>query len=181
MHQKPVKLQKLFLIGSGSANVAFTFHDAEQVTTHKRRSGANAESIDDLVGDGSGSKLVCREIHLKQLAVSLDGEDAAERAEAQRLRFLVVKTEYGVCRCKGGMTTKVDLAAGGEPAELIAVAVLKRKGGLGKIVLRRYLLHQLVRQGLIQHAHSSGVTRKNLVGKGIDHILLHVFVPPCCL
>ena len=71
------------------------------------------------------------------------------------------------------MAAQVDLAAGGEPAQMIISALLDAERGLGEVVFDGYLHHQLIAEPLIHNAHRGRISGKDLVGERVNNILLH--------
>ena len=71
------------------------------------------------------------------------------------------------------MAAQVDLAAGGEPAQVVFLALAHGKRRLGKVVFDRDGHHLRLVEPSVHHADGGRIAGKDMVGKRINDILAH--------
>lgn len=71
------------------------------------------------------------------------------------------------------MAAQVDLAAGGEPAQVIFLPLAHGKRRLGEVVFDRDGHHLRLVKPSVHHADGGRIAGKDVVGKRINDILAH--------
>ncbi len=163
------------LIGLHGAYLSFVFEHAQDVSIHvslKRLDTAECRS--EFITDGKRLKPEGGEVHAEHIALLFDRKPSAERIKADDRAVGLDKIQDNIRRCKRRVAAQLDLAAGSEPAQAVAAAVLYAESCFREIVLDGDLLHQLVVEPLVHYAHRRRISGKYLVGERIYNILLHV-------
>lgn len=163
MNKKSVNLLDLFKVRLEAADNLFVIDNAEKVTRNVCLHRPNSESILHGVRNSYLFQLICRKLHLVELALAIDNELTGKSCEYDTGCILFVVVEKNKCSAECSMTAKVDFTAGGEPAQVPFFAFFYGKSGFRKIVFFGDAHHEVLGQPLFQYADSGLIAMKYLV------------------
>ena len=163
----------LLLIGMEVRDLIPFVQDAQEVPSHIRFHRADADGLFHGIRHGHFLQVVGGKVHLQQVPLPGDGEDAAHGVEGHHVPVLLVEVQDRKGGGQSGVPAQIDLSAGSEPPQVIPLSFLHREGGLGEVVLNGDALHGLLRDPLLHDAHGGRISREDVIGKGIHDILDH--------
>ena len=179
-HKKPVQLLHASLVGMKVADVFLRGKHEHKITVEIGLLGPHANRCLHSISDRNGRARVGREVHHVEVALPLDGAPAHLRVEGNGCGIRAIEAEEHECGAEGRMPAEVDLTARREPAQMPPLLLSHDECRLREPVLLRDVLHQPVGRPFVDDADGSLVPAKELVGKGIDNVLLHgslLFLP----